>query len=151
MRSKYLSLAIFAGLVVLASQAGATFMPGTWYAGLAKPSWTPPSAIFPIAWTILYVMIALAGWYAWRTQGFGAAVIVWGVQLVVNAVWSYLMFGRHDIALAFGDIVLLLAAIVAFIALTWRRSRAAALLFVPYLLWVVFAAALNFEIWRLNG
>ncbi len=151
MMSKYLSLAVFAGLVVIASQFGATFGPDAWYAALAKPAWTPPGWLFPIAWTILYVMIALAGWYAWRALGFGTAVVIWVVQLCLNAAWSYLMFGRKDIAAALVDVGLLWVAILAFILVVRSSSRTAAWLFVPYFAWVTFAAALNFEVWRLNS
>lgn len=151
MNSRFLALALFAVLVVVASQFGTTFQPGAWYQGLAKPSFTPPNAVFPVAWTILYVMIALAGYFAWKTEGFGAALGVWVAQLFLNAAWSYLMFGRHEIGLALVDLGLLWFSIAAFIALTWNSSRLAALLFVPYLLWVSFAALLNFEVWRLNA
>lgn len=150
MISKYVSLAVFAGLVVAAAQFGATFSPDAWYAALAKPAWTPPDWVFPVAWTILYVMIALAGWYAWRAAGFGAAVVLWLLQLAANAAWSYLMFGRKDITAALIDIGVLWVAILAFILAVRGASRIAAWLFVPYLAWVTYAAALNFEIWRLN-
>ena len=150
MPAKYISLVVFALLVVLASQVGASYMPGPWYAALAKPPWTPPNWLFPVAWTILYVMIALAGWYAWRADGFGVPVMLWGAQLGLNALWTYLMFGQKDIQLALIDVVALWLVIAAFILTVRGASRAAALLFVPYLAWVSFAAALNFEVWRLN-
>lgn len=148
--SKYVSLAVFAGLVVAAAQFGGIFRPDAWYAALAKPAWTPPNWVFPIAWTILYVMIALAGWFAWRAAGFGAAIAFWLVQLVANGAWSYLMFGRKEIAAALIDIAVLWVVIVAFILAVRGSSRAAAWLFVPYLAWVTYAATLNFEVWRLN-
>lgn len=144
------SLIVFAALVASAAWTGATYMPGEWYEGLAKPSFTPPNWLFPVAWTILYIMIALAGWLAWRAGGLSTAVAVWGAALVFNALWSYLMFGRHDIGLALVDVVALWVAVAAFIAASWTLDHRAALLFVPYLLWVSFAALLNFEVWRLN-
>jgi benzodiazapine receptor len=149
--SKYASLAVFAGLTVLASLVGSQFMPDAWYAQLAKPSWTPPKWLFGPVWTVLYVMIALAGWFAWRALGFGAAALVWGVQMALNASWSYLMFGRKDIAMALVDIAILWLAIIAFIALTFKPVPKASGLFVPYALWVSFAAALNFAVWQLNA
>lgn len=149
--ARYLSLIVFIALVLAAATTGIQFSPGEWYAALNKPSWTPPNWAFPVAWTILYLMIAVAGWLAWRAGGFGPAVIVWAAGLVLNALWSYLMFGRHDIALALIDIGLLWIAIAAFIYATWDLNRTASYLFVPYLAWVTFAAALNFEVWRLNG
>lgn len=148
--AKYSSLIMFIALVLAAATTGTQFSPGEWYAALNKPSWTPPNWAFPVAWTILYLVIAIAGWLAWRAAGIGAAVIIWVIGLVLNALWSYLMFGRHDIALALVDIVLLWLAIAAFIYATWNLDRTAAYLFVPYIAWVTFAAALNFEVWRLN-
>lgn len=148
--STYVSLAVFAALTALASLFGTQYMPGDWYAALAKPTWTPPNWLFGPVWTILYVMIALAGWFAWRRRGFSAPVIVWGVQMALNAAWSYLMFGQKNITFALVDIAMLWAAIIAFIALTWRPVPKAAALFVPYAAWVSFATALNFAIWQLN-
>ena len=102
-------------------------------------------------WAVLYVLIALAGWIVWRAQGLGLALAAWFVQLGLNAAWPWLMFGHKQITYALIDIVVLLLAIVVFIGLAWPVRRSAALLFVPYFLWVTFAAALNFEIWRLNS
>lgn len=148
--TKYLSLIPFIVLVCVAATTGAMFKPGPWYAALNKPWWTPPDWLFPVAWTVLYLMIAIAGWLAWRAGGIGPAVIIWGVGLILNALWSYLMFGRHDIGLALIDIAGLWIATAAFIWAAWNLAPVAAYLFLPYLLWVTFAAALNFEVWRLN-
>jgi translocator protein len=148
--AKYLSLLIFAGLVLAAAATGSQFMPGEWYTTLNKPTWTPPGWLFPIAWTILYLMIAVAGWLAWRAGGIGPAVAIWAAGLVLNALWSYLMFGRHDIGAALFDIVALWLSIAAFIAAARGLDARAAYLFVPYLAWVSFAAALNFAIWQMN-
>ena len=148
--SKYLTLLPFIGLVIAAAMSGALFMPGAWYASLNKPTWTPPDWLFPVAWTVLYLMIAVAGWLAWKAGGIGAAVIIWGVGLVLNALWSYMMFGRHDIALALVEVVALWLATAAFIWAAWDLEPMAAYIFLPYLVWVTFAAALNYEVWRLN-
>jgi tryptophan-rich sensory protein len=144
------SLAVFAALVVLAASTGIEFQPGEWYAALNKPVWTPPNAVFPIVWTILYVVIAVAGWLVWRAAGWSPAVLIWGVGLFFNGFWSYLMFGRHDIPVALADIVQLWVAIVAFIFAAWRVDRRASYLYMPYLAWVTFAGALNFAIWQTN-
>jgi tryptophan-rich sensory protein len=143
-------LAVFAALVVLAAYTGAQFLPGDWYAALNKPTWTPSNWVFPVVWPILYVIIAFAGWLAWRAAGWSPAIIVWGVGLFFNGLWSYLMFGRHEISIALADIALLWLAIVAFIAAAWHVERRASYLYLPYLAWVSFAAALNFAIWRMN-
>lgn len=146
----YISLAVFFALTAAAAVTGARFMPGEWYANLNKPSWTPPDWLFPIAWTVLYVMIAVAAWYVWSAEGLQLALIAWGAQLALNAAWSYVMFGRKQIGVALVTVVGLLASIIAFIVLAWPASETAAWLFVPYLFWVSFAAILNAEVWRLN-
>ena len=148
--SKLVSLAIFAGIVFAAAASGSHFMPGEWYVALNKPSWVPPNWVFPVVWTILYVMIAIAGWLVWRRAGWSSALAVWVVGLALNALWSYVMFGRHEIGLALGGIGALWLSIAAFIGLAWNLDRLAAYLFLPYLAWVTVATALNFEIWRLN-
>lgn len=147
--SRYGSFAVFALLTLAAAASGAQFMPGAWYAGLAKPSWTPPNWVFPVVWPILYVMIAVAGWRAWLT-GARAALGPWGAQLVLNGAWSWLMFGQHRIGAALADLALLWIAIAAFVAMTWRPARAAAMLFLPYLAWVTFAGALNWAVLSAN-
>ena len=144
------SLAVFVVLVATAATFGSMFRPGVWYATLAKPAWTPPSWAFPVAWTALYIMIAVAGWLAWRAEGLGRSVTLWGAGLAANALWSYLFFGLHQIGWALADITLMLTLIVAFIVSTWTKARTAALLFLPYLAWVSFAGALNATIWAMN-
>ena len=147
----WLSLLPFIGLVFLVALSGAVFMPGPWYETLSKPSWTPPNWLFAPAWTVLYVCIAVAGWLVWQAGGYGPALAIWALNLVFNAAWSWLMFGRHNIGAALVDAGAMLVTILGFIWLAMPLSQTAALLFVPYLAWVVFAFALNAEIWRLNG
>ncbi|HEX6341027.1 TspO/MBR family protein [Umezawaea sp.] len=119
------------------------------YAALRQPSWAPPSWLFGPVWTTLYVMIAFSGWLAWRA-GARRELVLFGAQLVLNALWTPLFFAAGQYGLALVDIVLLLASIVALIAVFARRSRLAAGLLVPYLLWVGFATALNASIWSAN-
>lgn len=147
------SLIVFILLVAVAAGIGSQFMPGAWYRGLAKPSWNPPNWVFGPVWTALYVMIAFAGWLVWRGDGNRRTSMLtfWGAQLVLNAAWSWLFFGLERPDLAMIDIVFLWLVIGAFTIGAWRVSRAASLLFVPYWLWVTFASALNFAIWRLNA
>lgn len=145
-----LGLIVFAALTAATAVSGATFEPGVWYEGLSKPDWTPPNWAFPVAWTILYIMIAIAGWLAWRALGIGLAVAAWLIQMGLNALWSYLMFERHEITLALADIGILWVAIGAFVVLTWKPARLAALMFLPYWAWVTFAAALNYAVWVRN-
>ena len=122
-----------------------------WYAGLAKPSWTPPGWVFGPVWSMLYLSMAVAAWLVWRQGSAAVPMTLFGIQLVFNAAWSWLFFGLHSPGAAFVDIVLLWTAIVATTVAFWRRSTLAGILFVPYLAWVSFAAVLNFTIWRLNG
>ena len=147
-----MSFVIFAALVAAAAFTGAQFEPGEWYAQAAKPSWTPPNWVFAPVWTALYVAIAIAGWQVWRSAGakWVPALSVWLLQLVLNSSWSWLFFGIHRPGLALIDLTLLLATIIVFIALALRHSRLASGLFVPYLLWVGFAGALNLSIVLLN-
>ncbi len=145
------ALVVFLVLVALAGYSGVRHLPGPFYEHLLKPDWTPPNWVFPPVWTVLYVMIAVAGWIVWRAQGFGPAFWVWLVQLALNAAWSWLMFGQKEVTHALYDMVALWVAILLFMRLSWPVRRSASLLFVPYFLWVTFSAALNFEIWRLNS
>lgn len=148
--SKFAALVVFGLIVLAAALTGIMYEPGAWYAALNKPAWTPPNWAFPVAWTILYVMIAIAGWLVWCRNGMSAALAVWAGGLVLNAAWSVVMFGHHNIGLALADLGLLWVATLAFIAMSWRIDRRAAWLFVPYLLWISFAGALNYEVWLLN-
>ena len=125
-----------------------------WYPTLAKPTWTPPAWLFGPVWTVLYICIAIAGFLAWRRAGFGGAkwaLTLFAVQLMLNAAWSWVFFGLHQPGWAFAEIILLWASILATTVALFTVSIWAGLLFMPYLLWVTFAAGLNFAIWRLNG
>jgi benzodiazapine receptor len=121
-----------------------------WYDLLAKPAWTPPGWVFGPVWTILYPLIAISGWTVWREGRSRLAVLLFLLQLALNAAWPWLFFGFRRPDWAFVDIVILVIAIVATMVVFYRLRRRAALLLVPYLAWVVFAAVLNFAIWRLN-
>lgn len=149
-------LAVFVAAVTAAALIGALANTGSSseYAALQQPSWAPPSWVFGPVWTILYALIAVSGWLVWRLGGWRGARVeltVFAVQLLLNAVWSPLFFGAGLRGLAFVDICLLVVALVATIVLFARRSRWAAVLLVPYLAWVLFAAALNFAVWQLNA
>ena len=143
-------LVFVAGVVGIGWLIGATNLPGEWYAGLAKPSFVPPNWAFPIAWTILYVMIAIAGWRTYRREPRGKAMLAWAAQLALNFIWSPVMFTMHQIGAALVILIGLFVAIVTYIGLEMSRDRLAAALFVPYAAWVAFAGVLNAAIWRLN-
>ena len=122
-----------------------------WYAGLAKPSWTPPGWRFGRVWSVLCLSMAVAAWLVWCKGNAGVPMPVFAVQLAFNAAWSWLFFGLHSPGVALIDILLLWTAIVATTIVFWQRSRVAGLLFLPYLAWISFATVLNFAFWRLNG
>ncbi len=127
---------------------------GGWYLTLRKPAWTPPNAVFGPVWSLLYLSMAVAAWLVWRragTPGARRALALFALQLLLNVAWSALFFSAHLPGAAFAEIVLLELAILAAIVAFRPVSRAAAWLLVPYLLWVGFAAALNYSIWRLNA
>lgn len=146
------ALGLFAGAVLVTAVVGSLFSvsAGSTYMALEQPSWAPPSWLFGPVWTTLYVMIAVAGWLAWRAGATRNELALFGVQLVLNAAWTPLFFGLGWFWVAFAEILVLWLAIVAVIVAFWRRSRAAGLLLVPYLAWVSFAAALNVSIAVLN-
>ena len=149
-----IGLACFIAACFLAALTGALFRPGDWYERLKKPSWRPPNRLFAPVWTILYLMIAVAGWLIWREAGIagaGLSLAVYALQLILNAAWTPLFFGLHRPDLAFVDMVLVWVSIIATIVLFYPIHVVAALLLAPYLAWVTFASALNFAVWRLNS
>ncbi len=126
---------------------------GGWYNALRKPSWTPPDWIFGPVWTLLYAMMAVAAWLVWRAAEFArtkAALILFGCQLVLNFLWSWIFFGAHQLGFAAVELLVLWCFIVATLVAFWRHVAAAGLLLVPYLLWVSFAGCLNVAVWWLN-
>ena len=127
----------------------------TWYAGLAKPSFTPPNRAFGPVWGLLYLGMMIAAWRLlslapWQ-RGRGAALAAFFVQLALNAAWSWAFFGLRSPLAGLLVIVPLLAGILVTIRLAWPLDRLASALLVPYAAWVAYATALNFAIWRLNG
>lgn len=152
-------IALF-GFIVISQAAGvagsiftAPAIPG-WYAALAKPELVPPSWVFAPVWTTLFIFMGIAAFIVWRA-GFRkrqvrVALGVFFVQLLLNMLWSILFFGLQSPALALTEILVLWVAILTTIVVFAKLSRTAALLLVPYLLWVSFATYLNFAIWMLN-
>ena len=136
-----------------AALIGSRYMPGAWYASLAKPAWNPPAAVFAPVWSVLYVLMGVAAWLVWRRAGFRGAVpalALFFVQLILNGLWSYLFFGLHRADFAFVDIVALWIVILVVLMLFWREDWRAGALLIPYLAWVGFASYLNFALWQLN-
>jgi len=153
----WVSLLVFTALVFGLGSIGAVAtnpsLASDWYASLAKPTWTPPGWIFGPVWSLLYLAMALAAWLVWRRRRVARtrlALSLFWLQLTLNIAWSPLFFGLQRPGLALLDIVLLWLAIVLTALWFWRVTRAAGALMLPYLLWVTFATALNFAIYRLN-
>lgn len=143
-------------LVTFAAAAiagAASAQAGPYYTQLLRPDWAPPPTVFGPVWTTLYVLMGVAAWLVWRVGGFYAAktaLTLFLVQLAMNALWIWLFFGWHRGDLAFADILVLWGLIVASLISFWRIRPLAGALLVPYLLWVSFATALNYSVWRLN-
>ncbi len=152
----WLGLAGFILLCFAAAGAGSLFTARSvdgWYAELVKPPWNPPNWVFGPVWSLLYLAMAVAAWIVWRRDGAGAPVALglFALQLVLNVAWSGLFFGLQAPGPAFVGIVLLWGAILAAAVAFWRIAPLAGALMTPYLVWVTFAAFLNFAIWRLNA
>ncbi|MBT8399679.1 MAG: tryptophan-rich sensory protein [Rhodothermia bacterium] len=123
------------------------------YRELVRPSWAPPGWLFGPVWTVLYALMGVAAWLVWRERGFSGArtaLVLFIVQLVFNAAWTWIFFVWRQGALAFAEILVLWGLILATLVLFWRVNRLAGALLVPYLAWVSFAAALTLAMWRIN-
>jgi tryptophan-rich sensory protein len=153
------AIALVASLVVClaAADLGAWFTfqsLATWYAELKKPAFQPPGWVFAPVWTALYVAMAVAAWLVWRQRKRTPALyplLLFAMQLSLNVAWSYTFFYLRRPELALADIILLWLAIAATMSAFWHSSRVAGWLLLPYLLWVSFAAVLNYSIWTLNA
>jgi tryptophan-rich sensory protein len=148
------ALVIFGGATVLVAALGSWITAGSvesqWFAALAKPAFYPPDATFGIVWTILYVLIAVSVWIAWRGGGRAEVLTPWFIQLALNLGWTLAFFGARAPGLGMVVIIALLGAAICTALAMWPHSRAAAVMFAPYILWVAFAAALNWSIVALN-
>jgi len=129
--------------------------PGSWYASIQKPPFNPPGFLFAPVWTTLYILMGISLYLVWMEgtsrRDVRIALPVFGLQLALNCLWSFLFFGLRSPFLGLAGILILWVCIVATIVLFWPIRRAAALLLAPYIAWVTFAAFLNFNIWLLNG
>jgi translocator protein len=144
----------FAAFIVLVPAIGlligAFNIPGAWYAGLNKPSFNPPDWVFAPVWTVLFVLISIAGFRTFERETHGTAATLWSLQMVLNFAWSPVFFSLHRIDWALVIVLAMLASVLAFVWSQWHEDRVASWLFVPYVAWVGFAAALNTAIFLLN-
>lgn len=145
-----LAALIIAAAVIATAVTGALFQPGAWYAGLIKPPGTPPDLVFPIAWSLLYTAMAVAAFLVWRAQGAGPALVLFAVQLALNATWSPVVFGAQRLALGLLVIAALWLALAATIRVFHAARPGAAALLWPYLAWVSYAGYLNAGLLVLN-
>lgn len=143
-------------IVLIGTLSGSLAGSGTdnaWFAALAKPDFMPPGWAFGAAWTLLYVLLGLSlamVLHARGAIGREKALILFGLQLLLNFAWSPIFFGMHKVSIALSMIAAMIVVAVAMIVLIWRIRPLAAALLLPYLGWLMFAAALNFQILALN-
>jgi len=151
-----LSLMVFIVLCFSAAGLGSIFTNNSlkaWYPTIKKPSWNPPNKIFGPVWSVLYLMMAVAGWMVWERlpqKGFSVPMAFFFVQLVLNTLWSVIFFGFQRPGWAFVEVALLWGFIALTMISFWSVYWVAGVLFLPYFLWVSFASVLNYAIWRLN-
>ena len=142
-------------LVFAAAAAGglASASAGNFFMELDRPLWAPPAWLFGPAWTVLYLLMGVASWLVWRRGGFSdarLALTLYGVQLVLNGLWTWLFFVMRSGGLAFIEIIILWILILATLIAFWRKNKLAGLMLVPYLIWVAYASALTFSLWQRN-
>ena len=140
----------FLGACAAAAATGVIFQPGDWYDSLRKPSWTPPRWVFPVAWTTLYLLMALAATRIAPLAGNGQAMAFWALQIALNTLWTPVFFGARRIMMGMVVILCLWAAVALTLWSFWTLDLWAGLMFVPYLLWVTIASALNLSVLVLN-
>lgn len=153
--SSPIALVVLSGATFLASAIGGLASRGAsgFYAQLDRPAWAPPGAVFGPVWTVLYVLMAIAAWLVWRERrvdGARGAFTLYGVQLVLNAIWSWLFFAWRRGGLALAEVVVLLVFIALTAVAFGRVRRLAGVLLLPYLAWVAYATALTASVWRRN-
>ena len=141
---------IFLAATGAAAATGSLFGPGAWYQGLMKPGWTPPGWAFPVVWTTLYILMALAAARVATVPGAGYALAFFALQIALNTLWTPVFFGAHRIGLGLAVIAILWLTVAAMLIAFWRLDGLAGLMMLPYLGWLSVAASLNLWIWRNN-
>ncbi|MCH5585677.1 tryptophan-rich sensory protein [Shimazuella sp. AN120528] len=155
-RHAILSFSVFLSICFSVALIGALMTEigeNSWFTGLQKPTFQPPNWIFGPVWTVLYILIAISGWLVYiqeRTPIRKFVLQVYAAQLILNLLWTFLFFGLHSLILSLVDIFILVFTIFYYIVISRNLSKWAALLFVPYAIWVTFAALLNLSLWMLN-
>lgn len=156
LRQQLMGLAGWTALCYLTAAAGAVASANAkvFYAGLVQPDWAPPGWLFGPVWTVLFTLMAVAAWLVWRAPADPVdrrrALGLFGVQLVANALWSWLFFAWQKGGWAFAEVIVFWLLIAATTTAFWRIRPLAGLLLLPYLAWVAFAAYLNWVLWQAN-
>lgn len=146
----WLTFCIFLAACLGAGMTGGLFPPDAWYRSLKKPSWTPPDWVFPVTWMVLYLCMAWAGATVAGKPDNGIAMAFWAMQIAFNGLWTPVFFGVKNIKLGMAIIGVLWVTVFAAMLALWQVDTLAGVLFVPYLLWVTIAGALNWSVGKLN-
>ena len=146
----WLDFLVFLFACMAAGLTGSLFPPGKWYSELKKPVWTPPNWVFPVAWPILYLLMSYSGATLANLESAGSALALWALQISLNTLWTPVFFGLKNLKLGLIIIFLLLVSVAICTYVFWLYAWISGLLFLPYLAWVVFAAALNAAVFKLN-
>lgn len=124
------------------------------YGTLNKPFFAPPKEVFPIAWTIIYILIGLACYrvYILKYRGIdtSSAIFTYAIQLLLNFLWPFIFFGLRLYGIAFIQLIILLAFVILTFVKFYKKDKIAGFLFIPYIMWLIYAGVLNFYIWMLN-
>lgn len=150
MEFDWIVFTVFIGACCAAAATGSMFPPGKWYDALQKPSWNPPNWVFPVVWSILYIVIAVAATRVSGLAGSALAMAFWALQIALNTLWSPVFFGLRRLRSGLVIIVFLWLAVCGAMITSWQLDPIAGMLLVPYLIWVSIAAALNASVLRLN-
>ncbi|MDO5605142.1 MAG: TspO/MBR family protein [Paracoccus sp. (in: a-proteobacteria)] len=141
----------FLAACAAAAATGSIFLPGAWYQGLKKPAWTPPKRAFPIIWTALYVISAIAATRIAQHPGAAPGLALWSLQIALNTLWTPVFFGARRMGTGMAVIAALWVVVALMVLVFLRIDLIAGLMMVPYLAWLSLAAALNWRIWRDNS
>ncbi|RMP83324.1 tryptophan-rich sensory protein TspO [Pseudomonas syringae] len=133
-----------------AAATGIIFKPGAWYESLQKPSFTPPNWAFPVAWTVIYLLLAWAGYRLTLLPGSQTVLALWAAQIALNTLWTPVFFGANRIVAAMVILALLWIVVASMIVMALQLDIITGLILFPYLVWLSVAAALNFSILRHN-
>ncbi|RON57884.1 tryptophan-rich sensory protein TspO [Pseudomonas frederiksbergensis] len=141
---------IFLLACAAAASTGILFKPGQWYETLVKPSFTPPNWLFPVAWSVIYLLLAWAGYRLSLIPGSQTVLALWAAQIALNTLWTPVFFGAHQVFAAMLILTLLWLVVAAMVVMALQLDVITGLILFPYLAWLCVAAALNFSILRNN-